>query len=45
MLIVFNKSKIYSYIVSLCTVAALFVMAFFIIEDNSIISIEYSYDA
>ena len=38
MLIVFNKSKIYSYIVSVCTVVVLFVMAFFIIEDNGTVA-------
>ena len=34
MLIVFNKSKIYSYIISLGTVAVLFVMAFVITTGN-----------
>lgn len=35
MFIVFNKSKIKSYLISLGTVITLFVMAFFIMEDNS----------
>lgn len=34
MFIVFNKSKIKSYLISLTTVITLFVMAFFIMEDD-----------
>ena len=34
MFIVFNKSKIKSYLISLATVITLFVMAFFIMEDD-----------
>lgn len=37
MFIVFNKSKIKSYLISVATVITLFVMAFFIMEDNNTI--------
>lgn len=38
MFIVFNKSKIKSYLISLGTVITLFVMAFFIMEDNNTVT-------
>jgi len=38
MFIVFNKSKIKSYLISLGTVITLFVMAFFIMENNDTVA-------
>lgn len=38
MFIVFNKQKIYSYIISFCTVIALFIMAFVVMEGKTIVT-------